>query len=98
MFIHSYSFKPNIRKILIEAFKRANYIHNDKAAVMEFKENLDYDAITNQLVAGVATKSDKNLKNQISKWLDMLDMIFFLSEKEQNIYQQILFIKIISMF
>lgn len=82
----------------MECFKRATFIYNDKAAVMEYQGVLDYDAITNRLVAGATTSSDRSLKNQIIKWLDMLEMIYFTSEDDHNIYQQILYIKIISMF
>lgn len=93
-----FSFKPRISKILSECFKRSTFIHNDKAAIMQYKDSLDYDAITSKLVAGVSSHADKRLVNQMDKYLVMLDTIFYTSEEEHNIYQQILYIRVISMF
>jgi hypothetical protein len=65
---------------------------------MEVDGGLDHEAITNKLVAGVANITDRKLVNQINKWIEMVDMIYYISENELNIYQQILYIKVITMF
>jgi len=65
---------------------------------MHVEGGLDHEAITSKLIAGVANITDKKLINQIHKWLEMLDIACFDSEDEHNIYQQILFVKVISMF
>ena len=65
---------------------------------MAVEDGLDYEAITTRLVAEVTTTADKKVINQMQKWLDMLDMIYFTAEDEHNVYQQILYLKIVTMF
>jgi hypothetical protein len=87
-----------ISKIFNETFKRSSFIHSDKAAVMVFNNELDYDAISTELVAGVGTQGNRDLRNQMDKWLEMLDMIVYLDEETETISRQILYLKVISLF
>lgn len=52
---------------------------------MEVDGELDYDAINNKLIAGVAVTTDKKVVNQINKWLEMLDMVYYVGENQTNI-------------
>lgn len=59
---------------------------------------LDYEAITSRLVAGISANADKKLINQIDKWLDMVDHIYYIDQFRTNIIQQTLYAKVIAMF
>ena len=65
---------------------------------MEYDGGLDFDAINTRLVSGVTTNADKSLSNQVQKWLDMLDMIYYINEEDQNIHKQTLYLKVLGMF
>ena len=54
---------------------------------MEYDNGLDFDAINTRLVSGVARKSDKSLSNQVQKWLDTLDTIYYINEEDQSIHK-----------
>ena len=64
---------------------------------MEYDGGLDFDAINTKLVSGVTTNADKSLSNQVQKWLDMLDMIYYINEVDQNIHKQTLYLKVLGM-
>ena len=64
---------------------------------MEYDGGLDFDAINTRLVSGVTTNADKSLLNQVQKWLDMLDMIYYINEVDQNIHKQTLYLKVLGM-
>ena len=83
---------------MIETFRWATFIFNDKASIMEYDGGLDFEAMNSRLVSGVTTNADKTLSNQVQKWLDMLDMVYYINDDDHNIFKQTLYLKVLAMF
>ena len=98
MNVNIFRFKLKILNILIETFKWCTFIHNDGASIMEYDGGLDFDAISTRLVSGVTTNSDKSLSNQVKKWLDMFNMIYYINEEDQNTHKKTIYLKVLGMF